>query len=102
MSRARRRMYWELSKLRQDMNSIKRYEPTGDEDLSSDSRTLPIADAGRWEDQSGVTVYAAVKPERVQALKRELDAIREQVETDGRPFGQSGRIHAARFLLVHA
>ncbi len=102
MSRARQRMYWELSKLRQDMNSIKRYEPTGDEDLSSDPRALPTEDAGRWQDQSGVTVYAAVKPERVNALKQELDAIREQVEANGRPFGQSGRIHAARFLLVHA
>jgi hypothetical protein len=30
-SRARRRMYWELSKLRQDMNNVPRYEPTGDE-----------------------------------------------------------------------
>ncbi|VTU27880.1 hypothetical protein H6CHR_02883 [Variovorax sp. PBL-H6] len=30
-SRARRRMYWELSKLRHDMNAVPRYEPTGDE-----------------------------------------------------------------------
>jgi hypothetical protein len=30
-SRARRRMYWELSKLRQEMNNVPRYEPTGDE-----------------------------------------------------------------------
>lgn len=30
-SRARRRMYWELSKLRHDMNVVPHYEPTGDE-----------------------------------------------------------------------
>ena len=30
-SRARRRMYWELSKLRHDMNQVRRYEPTGEE-----------------------------------------------------------------------
>ncbi|WP_204162283.1 hypothetical protein [Variovorax sp. WS11] len=30
-SRARRRMYWELSKLRHDMNAVPHYEPTGDE-----------------------------------------------------------------------
>ncbi len=30
-SRARRRMYWELSKLRHTMNAVAHYEPTGDE-----------------------------------------------------------------------
>jgi hypothetical protein len=30
-SRARRRMYWELSKLRHTMNNVPHYEPTGDE-----------------------------------------------------------------------
>jgi hypothetical protein len=30
-SRARQRMYFELSKLRHDMNSVPHYEPTGDE-----------------------------------------------------------------------
>jgi hypothetical protein len=30
-SRARRRMYWELSKLRHDMNGVPHYEPNGDE-----------------------------------------------------------------------
>jgi len=30
-SRARRRMYWELSKLRHDMNVVPHYEPTGNE-----------------------------------------------------------------------
>ena len=30
-SRARRRMYWELSRLRQKMNTASHYEPTGDE-----------------------------------------------------------------------
>ena len=30
-SRARRRMYWELSKLRHEMNAVPHYEPNGDE-----------------------------------------------------------------------
>src|SRR5438105_8200118 len=30
-SRARKRMYWELAKLRHDMNAVPHYEPTGDE-----------------------------------------------------------------------
>ena len=30
-SRARRRMYWELARLRQQMNHVEHYEPTGDE-----------------------------------------------------------------------
>ena len=30
-SHERRRMYWELSKLRHDMNAVPHYEPTGDE-----------------------------------------------------------------------
>jgi hypothetical protein len=30
-SRARKRMYWELSKLRHDMNAVPHFEPTGDE-----------------------------------------------------------------------
>jgi hypothetical protein len=30
-SRARKRMYWELSRLRHDMNKVPHYEPTGDE-----------------------------------------------------------------------
>jgi len=31
VSRARKRMYWELSSLRQRMNGVRHYEPTGDE-----------------------------------------------------------------------
>ena len=31
VSRARKRMYWELSRLRQEMNGVQHYEPTGDE-----------------------------------------------------------------------
>jgi hypothetical protein len=31
ISRARQRMYYELSRLRQKMNSVEHYEPTGDE-----------------------------------------------------------------------
>jgi hypothetical protein len=38
-SRARRRMYWELSRLRQNVNQVQHYEPTGDE-------TFPDASAG--------------------------------------------------------
>jgi len=34
-SRARRRMYWELSKLRQEMNGVPHYEPSGDEVFDS-------------------------------------------------------------------
>ena len=30
-SRARKRMYYELSRLRQEMNNVEHYEPTGDE-----------------------------------------------------------------------
>jgi hypothetical protein len=30
-SRARQRMYWELARLRQQMNNVAHYEPTGDE-----------------------------------------------------------------------
>jgi hypothetical protein len=33
-SRARRRMYWELSQLRQTINQVKHYEPTGQEAFS--------------------------------------------------------------------
>jgi hypothetical protein len=32
-SRARRRMYWALSRLRQEMNGVEHYEPTGDEEF---------------------------------------------------------------------
>ena len=31
VSRARKRMYWELAQLRQKMNNVEHYEPTGDE-----------------------------------------------------------------------
>jgi hypothetical protein len=33
-SRARKRMYSELSRLRQTMNAVEHYEPTGDETFS--------------------------------------------------------------------
>lgn len=35
-SRARRRMYWELSRLRQTVNHVQHYEPTGDETFPKD------------------------------------------------------------------
>ena len=31
MSRARKRLYWEMSQLRIQMNLLQHYEPTGDE-----------------------------------------------------------------------
>jgi hypothetical protein len=31
ISRARKRMYWELAQLRMKMNNVSHYEPTGDE-----------------------------------------------------------------------
>ncbi|MBV9577309.1 MAG: hypothetical protein JO057_01830, partial [Chloroflexi bacterium] len=31
ISRARKRLYWEMSQLRQRMNNVVHYEPTGDE-----------------------------------------------------------------------
>jgi hypothetical protein len=34
ISRARRRMYWELSQLRQQMNGVAHYEPTGNESFN--------------------------------------------------------------------
>jgi len=36
-SRARRRMYFELSRLRQSMNAVEHYEPTGDEEFPGSS-----------------------------------------------------------------
>ena len=40
-SRARRRMYYELSRLRQEMNGVEHYEPTGDESFPG-SEPLPL------------------------------------------------------------
>jgi hypothetical protein len=39
-SRARRRMYYELSRLRQELNAVEHYEPTGDETFPG-SEPLP-------------------------------------------------------------
>ena len=36
-SRARKRMYYELSRLRQAMNAVEHYEPTGDEEFPGSS-----------------------------------------------------------------
>ncbi len=41
ISRARKRLYWEMSKLRQSMNNVPHYEPTGDEAFPG--WTLPAA-----------------------------------------------------------
>jgi Dyp-type peroxidase family len=57
-------------------------------------------DAGPWEDQGGVTLFASVRPEAVNDLKKELARIQAQVETDGTPFSRSSRIHYARFVFV--
>ena len=40
-SRARRRMYFELSRLRQQMNGVEHYEPTGDETFPGSSALPP-------------------------------------------------------------
>jgi len=98
-SRARLRMYWELSRLRQEQNNTPHFEPTGDEILERVDEDLSGHD-GRWEDQHGVTLYAAVRPEAVNGLKQELAAIQKQVETEGAPFSRSARIHFARFVFV--
>jgi Dyp-type peroxidase family len=98
-NRARLRMYQELSHLRQTQNNTPHLEPTGDEVLQSASDEMSH-DGGYWEDQQGVTLFAAVRPEAVNGLKQELAGIRAQVEADGTPFSRSSRIHYARFVLV--
>ena len=45
-------------------------------------------------------MFAAVRPDSVNALKRELVEIGARVENDGAPFSQSSSIHFARFVLV--
>ena len=44
-SRARKRMYYELSRLRQQMNAVEHYEPTGDEAFPA--RPIPRGSAAR-------------------------------------------------------
>ena len=99
-NRARRRMYQELCRLRQDRNNTPHVEPTGDEVLESAPEDRDRGDAGRWEDQNGVTVFAAVRPEAVNELKRELAGLQAQVRADGKPFSRSSRIHYARFVFI--
>jgi Dyp-type peroxidase family len=99
-NRARRRMYWALSTLRQTENQIPHAEPTGDEDLESASSDTSCEGASRWEDQHGVTVFAAVRPDVVNDLKQELHAIGTEVAASGKPFGRSSRIHIARFVFI--
>ncbi|HEX2724491.1 MAG TPA: catalase family protein, partial [Beijerinckiaceae bacterium] len=99
-SRARLRMYRELSALRQRENRTPHIEPTGDEKLASASDGAAGAHDGRWEEQNGITIFAAVKPDAVNALAQELAAIQKQVEADGTPFSRSARIHYARFVLI--
>ena len=41
-SRARRRMYWELSRLRQSMNQVEHHEPTGDEVFGDAAQASPL------------------------------------------------------------
>src|SRR4029453_16008033 len=45
-SRARRRMYWELSKFRHDMNDVPHYEPNGDETFDKARSHKPRTAAG--------------------------------------------------------
>jgi Dyp-type peroxidase family len=98
-SRARRRMYLELSQLRQTVNRTPHREPTGDEVLESASVDADW-EASRWQKQNAVTVFAAARPESVNELKRELVRIGARVDADGTPFSRSSRIHFARFVLV--
>ncbi|HEX2134921.1 MAG TPA: hypothetical protein VHG30_03315 [Microvirga sp.] len=98
--RARKRMYSELSTLRQIQNRTPHREPTGDEVLESASESDACDGAERWEEQNAVTVFAAVKPQSVAELKRELDRIGAAVRTTGAPFSASSRIHYARFVFI--
>ena len=82
------------------MNTMPHVEPTGDEVLESASEDTDRGDAGRWEDQNGVTVFAAARPEAVNELKRELAGLEAQVRADGKPFSRSWRIHYARFVFI--
>jgi hypothetical protein len=47
ISRARRRMYWELAQLRLKMNNVAHYEPTGDEVFPGFSLPASTGSAGR-------------------------------------------------------
>ena len=46
-SRARKRMYYELARLRQQMNGVEHYEPTGDEEFPGSSPSRPGSAAPR-------------------------------------------------------
>jgi hypothetical protein len=46
-SRARRKMYWALSRLRQEMNDVTHYEPTGDEEFPGSPPMPPPASPAR-------------------------------------------------------
>jgi Dyp-type peroxidase family len=99
-SRARYEMYQALSHLRQSENRTPHIEPTGNE-LFETTFDDPARDDGAvWERQGGVTIYAAVRPDSINALKGELAAIQARVQTDGMPFKRSRRLHYARFVFV--
>ena len=99
-SRARFDMYHTLALLRQTENHTPHIEPTGDEILENAFDDPSRDDGGAWEDQHGVTLFAAVRPSSVNDLKQELAAIQSRVEADGMPFSRSSRIHYARFVFV--
>ena len=63
-SRARKRMYWELSKLRQQLNGVRHYEPTGDEEFPGSPARFPPG-SGQRRDPRQEEVGAA--PHRDEA-----------------------------------
>ncbi|HXJ03012.1 MAG TPA: Dyp-type peroxidase [Micropepsaceae bacterium] len=99
-SRARFDMYHTLSLLRQTENRTPHIEPTGEEVLEETFDDPARDDGAAWEDQGGVTIYAPVRPDSINALKQELAAIQSRVQADGMPFARSRRIHYARFVFV--
>ena len=69
-SRARPRMYFELSQLRHNMNSVPHYEPTGDGGVRS----------GAMTPQSNFMVLAPIIPERETELRQLLDSMNRAPE----------------------
>ena len=83
-SRARKRMYYELSRLRQQMNAEEHYEPTGDETFSSAREVAQRREAGEEE------VGAALDEDEPRHVR---DALADAVGRDreARPVRRTGR-----------
>ena len=74
-SRARRRMYFELSQLRHNMNNVPHYEPTGDEVFEQAVRRAlmlgaPLKDIGRTAEEIAVRVVLAETQSTGEAARR--------------------------------